>query len=158
MLRKKFWFVFSTTSNFSIFPTKVMGPDASEKVLGHLSEKGYWARCFGKRFGSSGGVREGFLGHPGAVQEASWGVLGLSGGVRGASWESLGRSWGDLGATSKAVRFRINFLIEFERQKGTKREAFGEPKWKQSRSQSDTKSKSIFKTEKTLFKTVLGAS
>ena len=36
------------------------------------------------------GVREGFLGHPGGVQEASWGVLGLSGGVLGASWEGLG--------------------------------------------------------------------
>ena len=55
-----------------------------------FSEKGYWARCFGKRFGSSEGVREGFLGHPGGVQEASWGVLGLSGGVLGASWEGLG--------------------------------------------------------------------
>ena len=65
----------------------------------YFSEKRYWARCFGKRFGSSGGVREGFLGHPGGVQEASWEVLGLSGEVRGASWEGLGRSWGDLGAT-----------------------------------------------------------
>ena len=97
------------------------------------------------------------MGHPGGVQEASWGVLGLSGGVRGASWEGLGRSWGDLGATFKAVRFRIDFLIDFERQKGAKREAFGEPKWSQNRSQNDSKSKSIFKNEKTLFKTVLGA-
>ena len=96
-----------------------------------------------------------FLGHPGGVQEASWGVLGLSGGVRGASWEGLGRSWGDLGATFKAVRFRIDFLIDFERQKGAKRDAFGEPKWSQNRSQNDSKSKSIFKSEKTLFKTVL---
>ena len=124
MLRKTFWVVFSTTSNFSMFPKKVMGLDASEKVLGRLfddfqffdfSDKGYGARCFGKSFGSSfrerllgqmlrktfwviRGFREGFLGHPGGVQEASWGVLGLSGGVRGASWEGLGRSWGDLGA------------------------------------------------------------
>ena len=52
----------------------------------------------------------------------------MSGGVRGASWEGLGRSWGDLGATFKAVRFRIDFLIDFERKKGTKREAFREPK------------------------------
>ena len=123
-----------------------------------FSEKGYWARCFGKSFGSSEGVREGFLGHPGGVQEASWGVLGLSGGVRGASWEGLGRSWGDLGATFKAVRFRIDFLIDFERQKGAKREAFGEPKWSQNRSQNDSKSKSIFKSEKIPFKTVLGPS
>ena len=123
-----------------------------------FSEKGYWARCFGKRVGSSGGVREGFLGHPGRVQEASYVVLGLSGGVRGASWEGLGRSWGVLGATFKAVRFRIDFLIDFERQKGAKREAFGEPKWSQNRSKNDSKLKSIFKSEKTLFKTVLGAS
>ena len=123
-----------------------------------FSEKGYWARCFGKRFGSSGGVREGFLGHPGGVQEASWGVLGLSGGVRGASWEGLGRSWGDLGATFKAVRFRIDFLIDFERQKGAQREAFWEPKWSQNRSQNDSKSKSIFKSEEIPFKTVLEPS
>ena len=83
------------------------------------------------------GFREGFLGHPGGVQEASWGVLGLSGGVRGAFWEGLGRSWGDLGATLEAVRFRIVFLIEFERQKGAQREAFGEPKWRQNRFQND---------------------
>ena len=77
-----FFDTFSTISKFSIFPKKVVGRDASEK-----------------HFGSSGGFWEGFLGHPGGVQEASWEVLGLSGGVRGASWEGLGRSWGDLGAT-----------------------------------------------------------
>ena len=123
-----------------------------------FSEKAHWARCFGKHLGSSGGVREGIWGRPGGVREASWGVLGLSGGARGTSWEGLGRSWGDLGATFKAVRFRIDFLIDFERQKGAKREAFGEAKWSQNRSQNDPKSKSIFKSEKTLFKTVLGAS
>ena len=132
---------FSTISNFSNFPKNVIGPEASEK-----------------HFGSSGGVQEGIWGRPGGVWEASWGVLGLSGGVREASWEGLGHSWGDLGATFKAVRFRIDFLIDFERQKGAKREAFGEPKWSQNRSQNDSKSKSIFKSEKTLFKTVLGAS
>ena len=100
-----------------------------------FSEKGYWARSFGKRFGSSGGVREGIWGRPGGVREASWGVLRLSGGVRGASWEGLGRSWGDLGATFKAVQFRIDFLIDFERQKGAQRDAFWEPKWHQNRSQ-----------------------
>ena len=124
----------------------------------YFSEKGYWARCFGKSFGSSEGVREGFLGHPGGVQEASSGVLGLSGVVRGASWEGLGRSWGDLGATFKAVRFRIVFLIDFERQKGAQREAFWEPKWSQHRSQNNSKSESIFKSEKIPFKIVLGPS
>ena len=91
-----FFDMFSTISTFSIFPKKVIGPDASEK-----------------HFRLSGGVREGILGHPGGVREASWEVLGLSGRLRGASWEGLGRSWGDLGATFKAVRFRIDFLIDF---------------------------------------------
>ena len=92
-------------------------------------------RLSGRQGGSgraSVGVQEG-------IQEASWGALGVSAGVRGASWESLGRSWGDLGATFKAVRFRIDFLIDFERQKGAKREAFGEPKWSQNRSQNHSK-------------------
>ena len=131
----------STISNFSIYPKKVIGPDASEK-----------------HFRSSGGGREGIWGRPGGVREASWEVLGVSGGFRGASWEGLGRSWGVLGATFKAVRFRIDFLIDFERQKGAKREAFGEPKRNENRSQNDAKSKSIFKSEKTLFRAVLGTS
>ena len=99
---------------------------------------------------ASGGVRGG----SGRRLGGSWGSPGGSG---GASWEGLGRSWGVLGATFKAVRFRIDFLIDFERQKGAKREAFGEPKWSQNQSQNDSNSKSISKNEKTLFKTVLGA-
>ena len=93
--------------DFLDFSERVVGPDASEK-----------------HFGSSGGVWEGIWGRPRGVREASWEVLGLSGGVRGASWEGLGRSWGDLGATFKAIRFRIDFLIDVERQKGARREAF----------------------------------
>ena len=93
----------STISNFSIYPKKVIGPDASEK-----------------HFRSSGGGREGIWGRPGGVREASCEVLGVSGGVRGASWEGLGRSWGDLGATFKAVRFRNEFLIDFDRERGSK--------------------------------------
>ena len=65
----------------------------------------------------------------GAVLGGSWRGPGGLGGVRGASWEGLGRSWGDLGATFGAVRFRIDFLIDFGREKGAQREAFGEPKW-----------------------------
>ena len=84
--------------------------------------------------------------------------MGLSGGLRGASWEGLGRSWGDLGATLEAVRFRIVFLIDFERQKGAQREAFWEPKWSQNRSQNHSKSKSVFKSEKIPVKTVLESS
>ena len=123
-----------------------------------FSEKGYWARCFGKHFGSSGGFREAFLGHPRGSRRPLGGSWGSPGRVRGASWEGLGRSWGDLGATFKAVRFRIVFLIDFERQKGAQREAFWEPKWSQNRSQNDSKSKSIFKSEKIPFKAVLGPS
>jgi hypothetical protein len=136
--------MFSTISNFSIFPKKVIGPDASENVLGRPGGSG-------ELLGASGGG-------PGGVREASWGVLGHSGGLRGASWEGLGRSWGDLGATLEAVRFRIVFLIDLERQKGAQREAFWEPKWSQNRSQNNSKSKSIFKSEKIPFKIVLGPS
>ena len=132
-----FFDMFSTSSASSSFPKKVIGPDASEKVLGR-------PRRSGRPSWASGGGPGGLLGGPG--------------GVRGASWERLGRSWGDLGATFKAVRFRIVFLIDFERQKGAQREAFWEPKWSQNRSQNDSKSKSIFKSEKIPFKTVLGPS
>ena len=70
-------------------------------------ETGYWARSFGKHFGSSGGVREGIWGRPGGSGGRPWGVLGPSwgrlgallgrlGGSRGSSWGVLGRSWGDL--------------------------------------------------------------
>ena len=133
--------MFSTISTFSIFPKKLIGPDASENILG---------RPAGSERASGG--------RPGRVREASWEVLGLSGGARGTSWEGLGRSWGDLGATLEAVRFRIVFLIDFECQKGAQREAFWEPKWSQNRSQNDSKSKSIFKSEKIPFKTVLEPS
>ncbi len=70
-----FFSTFFDDFNFSIFPKKAIGSDASEKP-----------------FGSSRGVREGIWGRPGGVREASVGVLGVSGG-------GLGRSWGDLGAT-----------------------------------------------------------
>ena len=86
------------------------------------------------------------MGHPGGVQEASWEVLGLSGEVRGASWEGLGRSWGDLGATFRAAQFRIDFLIDFGRQKGAQREAFWEPKWYQNRTKIEVESEDEKKT------------
>ena len=80
------------------------------------------------KFSTSWTVQEGPGRLLGDVLGGSWGFLGASGGVRGASWEGLGRSWGDLGATFKAVRFRINFLIDFKCEKGAKREAFGKAK------------------------------
>ena len=59
-----FFDLFSTISNFAIFPKKVTGPDASENVFPkpddvrtfsenrffEFSEKRYWARSFGKAF------------------------------------------------------------------------------------------------------------
>ena len=50
-----FFDCFSTISNFSIFPKKVIGPDASENILG--------------RPGGSGGG-------PGGVLGGSWALLG----------------------------------------------------------------------------------
>ena len=117
-----------------------------KRLLGQMLRKTFWV------------VRGGPGGLLGASGKGPGGILGGPGGVRGAPWERLGRSWGDLGATFKAVRFRIVFLIDFERQKGAQREAFGEPKWSQNRSQNNSKSKSIFKSEKIPFKTVLGPS
>jgi hypothetical protein len=136
-----FFRLFLTISIFSIFPKKVIGPDASENVLDRPEGSG--RPSWGIRGGPGG-----LLGGPGA----------LRGGVRGASWGGLGRSWGDLGPTFKAVHFPIVFLIDFERQKGAQREAFWEPKWSQNRSQNDSKSKSIFKSEEIPFKTVLEPS
>ena len=49
-------------------------------------------------------------------------------------------------------------MIDFECQKGAKREAFGEPKRGQNRPQNETKSKSMFKSEQIHFKTVLEPS
>ena len=46
--------------------------------------------------------------------------------------------------------------IDFGREKGAQREVFGEPKWSQNRSQNDTKSKSIFKSEKVRLEDRLG--
>ena len=59
-----------------------------------FSEKGYWARGFGKHFGSSVGVREGILGHFWAVRRGRQGILGSPEGSGG----HLGRVLGGLGA------------------------------------------------------------
>ena len=56
-----------------------------------FSEKGYWARGFGKHFGSTRGVREGILGAPGG-----------SGG-------HLGRVLGGLGAILERLFEQFNF-------------------------------------------------
>ena len=99
MLRRKFWVVFSTSSNFCFFPKQFMGPEASENVVVHPEAPGgHLGTCLG-RAGVSG--------------RTFWYLLG----VRRASWEGLGRSWGDLGATFEGVRFRIVFLIDFDPKK-----------------------------------------
>ena len=85
-------------------------------------------------------------------------VLGGLGALLGASWGGLRRSWDDLGATFRTVQFPIDFWIDFGRQEGPPREAFWDPKWSQNRSQNDSKSKLIFKSEQIPFKTVLGPS
>ena len=97
--------------------------------------------------------------------EASWGAFGASWDSLGSLLEPLGAilgrlgaKLGGLGATFGALRFFMIFLSDFGSKKRAQREAFGEPKWSQNRFQNESKSKSIFKSEKTLFKTVLGAS
>ena len=97
-------------------------------------------RYLGATCGSLGSV----LGSLEAILGALEGILGGLGGLLGSSWVvlgwscgGLGRSCGDLKATLRAVQFLIVFLIDFGRQKGAQREAFGEPKWHQNRSQND---------------------
>ena len=46
-----------------------------------FSEKGYWARCFGKSFESSGGVQETSRVHLGRVLGDLGGVLGALGAI-----------------------------------------------------------------------------
>ena len=72
-----FFDFFSTISNFSIFPKKVIGPDASENILGRPGGSGR----------ASGGVRGG-SGRP----------LGGSWGSPGGPGRRLGRVLGALGA------------------------------------------------------------
>ena len=70
----------------------------------------------------------------------SWGSLGGSWELLGRSWGGLGRSWGDLAVTFRAVQFSIDFLTDFGRQTGAKREAFWEPKWSKIASKTHQKS------------------
>ena len=63
-----FFYFFSTISNFSIFPNKVVAPDVSEKVLGRPRGSGCasWA---------SGGGPGGLFGSPGGVRGTLWARL-----------------------------------------------------------------------------------
>ena len=90
-----FFDFFSTISNFSIFPKKVIGPDASENVLGRPGGSG-------ELLGASGGGPGGLLGGPGALR-------GGPGGVLGGSWALLGRSWSDLWSSPISDRFFDRF-------------------------------------------------
>ena len=70
----------------------------------------------------------------------SWGGLGGSWELLGRSWGGLGRSWGDLAVRFRAVHFPIDFLSDFGRPRGAKREAFGDPKRPQIGLKTDQKS------------------
>ena len=70
-----FFDLFSTISNFLIFPKKVIGPDDSEKVLGRPRGSG----------------------------RASWGIRGGSRRPLGGSWGSPGGSGGRLGKVLGAL-------------------------------------------------------
>ena len=90
-----FFDFFSTISNFSIFPKKVIGPDDSEKVLGR-------PRGSGRASWASGGGPGGLLGDPGALR-------GGPGGILGGSWAVLGRSWSDFLSSPILDRFFDRF-------------------------------------------------
>ena len=94
-----FFDLFSTISNYSIFPKKVIGPDASENVLGRPGGSG---ELLGASGGGSGRGPGGLLGGPGALR-------GTPGSVLGGSWALLGRSWSDLGGSPIADRFFDRF-------------------------------------------------
>ena len=87
-----FYLTFSTISNFSIFPKKAIGPDASENVLGR-------PEGFRELLGASGGGPGGFRERPGGFSEPSW--------FRVSPWSPLGAplgallepSWAPLGSS-----------------------------------------------------------
>ena len=85
-------------------------------------------------------------------------VLGGLGALLGGPWGSLGRSWGDLGATFKAVQFSIDFLTDFGRPKGAKREAFWEPKGVKIGPKKSPKRRQFLISKKWPSKTVLEPS
>ena len=86
---------FSTSSAFSIFPKKIIGPDVSENIVGRPEGSGR----------ASGGVRGG----PGGLLGGSGALRGGPGGVLGESWALLGRSWSDLGGSPISDRFFDRF-------------------------------------------------
>ena len=108
--RCRLFLYFLNDFEFSIFPKKVIGPDASESVLGRP-----W--CFGRAswgiFGPSEGVRQGILGPPEG-----------SGGHLGRSWAVLGRSWSDILSSSIFDRF----FDRFWSPKGCPKEGIWGPK------------------------------
>ena len=79
-----FFDFFSTISNFLIFPKKIIGPDASEKVLGRPRRSG----------------------------RASWGIRGGSRRPLGRSWGSPGRSGGHLGRVLGGLGAILERLFE----------------------------------------------
>ena len=90
-----FFRLFFDDFEFSIFPKKVIGPDASENVLG--------------RPGGSGRASWGIRGGPGGLLGGPGALRGGPGGVLGGSWALLGRSWSDLGGSPISDRFFDRF-------------------------------------------------
>ena len=134
-----FFDMFSTSSASSSFPKKVIGPDASEKVLGRPRGSGRPSWAFG---GGPGGL----LGDPGALR-------GGPGGILGGSWAVLGRSWSDFLSSSISDRFFDRFWSPKGYQKGGKLGA----KIDQNRTQNESKFKTMFKSEQVGLQEPLGA-
>ena len=124
--------MFSTSSASSSFPKKVIGPDASEKVLGR-------PRGSGRASWASGGGPGGLLGGPGALR-------GGPGGILGGSWAVLGRSWSDFLSSSISDRFFERFWSPKGCQKGALWGAKTDPKTTQNRSQKHLEKRSRFRS------------
>ena len=76
----------------------------------------------------------------------------------GAILGCLETKLGRLGVAFGALRL-IGFDLSYVgRRKGAQRDAFGKPKWSQNRSENDSKSKSIFKSEKNTLQIILEPS
>ena len=96
----------------------------------------------------------------------SWGLLERLGTLLGGSWAIWERLWSDLSTKSMLDPFSDRFwtrkgrqngaLIELGREKGAKREAFGEPKWSQNRSPKRFKIEVDFQGRKNTLQDRLG--
>jgi len=90
-----------------------------------LSAKMSWGRCFGKAFWPVQGGPEG----SGSRLRRSWVSPRRSGGRLGKVLGALGAFW----ETPLSQSDFGSIFIDFERHKGAKRDAFGDPKWVSAR-------------------------